>query len=187
MAKIFIITGPSGVGKDSIVNKLKSQGFKFNRVITTTTRKKRKGEIEGKSYYFVSKEKFKKMIEEKKFIEWAEVYKNYYGTQKKDVQKVLKKKLPIIMIIDVQGAKTWKKAYPKKVLVIFIKPPSLKILEKRLRKRSQDSEINIKIRLKKAKEEMKNLKQWDKVVINKENHLEETVDQVKKIIISQYK
>jgi len=181
MGQLFVISGLSGAGKDSVIKGLKRR-LNFHWVITTTTRPKRKGETEGKPYHFVSKEKFKKMISQKKFIEWAKVYDNYYGVQEKDIKDLLKKRKPVILKVDYQGAKTIKKKFPK-AKVIFILPPSLKILEKRLRLRGQDSERVIKRRLEEAKKEMKNLKQWDFLVVNEEGKLDKTIQKVARIIL----
>jgi len=181
MAKLFVISGLSGAGKDSVIKELKMKGLKFTWIVTTTTRPMRSGEKQGDPYHFISEEKFKKMISQKKFLEWAKVYNNYYGIQKKDIDAALKKNEPAILKIDYQGAKTIKSKFPE-AKVIFILPPSLEILEKRLRLRGQDSEEVIQRRLKEAKKEIKNLEQWDYLVINEEGKLKETAEKVKKII-----
>jgi guanylate kinase len=125
------------------------------------------------------------MIKKDELLEWAIVYGNYYGSSKKTVLRLLKKNKPVILRIDPQGARTIKKMF-KEAKVIFIVPPSIKILEKRLKKRGLDSNEVIKQRLIKAKEELTNLKQWDYVVENKENKLKETIKKVKKIILKEF-
>lgn len=180
--KFFIISGLSGAGKDSVVEGLKKEGLKFSRVITTTTRPKRKGEREGRSYHFVSDQRFREMIRKKCFLEWARVYGYYYGNTKKEIARALEKRLPVILAVDCQGAMTIKKKMSG-VRVIFLIVESLKNLEKRLIKRGQDSQEVIKRRIKKAKEELKTLKNWDYIVVNKENKLKETINKVKNIIL----
>lgn len=180
--KFFIISGLSGSGKDSVVEGLKKEGLKFTRVITTTTRPKRKGEKQGKPYYFVSEKRFKKMIKNMEFLEWAKVYNHYYGNTKKEVEGAFKKKLLVILAVDCQGAKTIKEKIPE-VKVIFLIVESLKNLEKRLIKRGQDSLKVIKKRIKTAKRELKTLERWNYVIINRENKLKNTIRKVKNIIL----
>ena len=182
MDRLFIISGLSGAGKDSVIETLKKTGLDFNLVITTTTRPMRSGENEGHPYHFVSEKEFKKLIQNNKLVEWAKVYDNYYGVQKRDIENLIKGYKPVILKIDYQGAKTIKSKFPK-TKVIFILPPSLEILEKRLRVRGQDSKQVIQRRLKEAKNEIKNLDQWDYVIINEEGKLDETAEEVKKIIL----
>ena len=181
MSKIFVISGPSGSGKDSVISGLKKQGLQFREIITTTTRRMRKGETQGKPYWFISKKEFEELIKKDKMVEWAIVYGNYYGSQKKDVEKYLDDPLPVIFKVDPQGARSIKKKFPDSQ-VIFLIPRDLKILEKRLRQRGQDSEEAIQKRLKEAREEMEDLSVWDYVVVNEQGKLEETIKKVKKII-----
>jgi len=181
MNNIFVVSGPSGVGKDTIISELKKQGLEFREIITTTTRPMRQGESQGNPYWFVSKEEFEDLIRKNKLVEWADVYGYYYGSQKKDVEKYLNDSLPIIFKVDPQGAKTIKKEFPNSK-VIFIAPENIDNLEKRLKKRGQDKPEVIKKRLKEAREEIKNLSFWDAVVINKEGKLNEAVEKVKEII-----
>lgn len=183
MAKFFIITGLSGAGKDSITDGLKQAGLDYARVITTTTRPIRKGEKQGDPYYFVSENDFKRMISDNKFFEWAVVYTNYYGNTKDAVEKALSLGKPVVLRIDCQGAETIKQKYPE-AIVIFISVPSIKILEKRLRKRGLDSDYVIKQRLKHVEKEIKSLKKSDYVVVNEENKLNKAIEKVKNIIIS---
>lgn len=184
MSKLFVISGLSGAGKDSVIDGLKKIGLDFNWVITTTTRPMRPGESEGHPYHFVSKEEFEEMIKNNELIEWTVVYDNYYGSQKKDIEKLLQADKPVILKIDYQGARTIKNKFPE-AKVIFIIPPSIEILEKRLRTRGQDSEEVIKRRLAEAGKELATLDQWDYVIKNEEGKLEETVKQVKEIILKE--
>lgn len=183
MSKLFVISGLSGAGKDSVISALKEVGLDYVKVITTTTRKIRPGE-EKSSYHFVSEDQFKNMISRDEFFEWAEVYNNYYGNTKQAVKNALSTNKPVILRVDCQGAQTVKQKNPQ-VVVIFIIPPSLKILEKRLRKRGQDSEEVIQRRLAVAEQEMTTLKKWDYIVVNKQGKLKKTAKKVKKIILKE--
>ncbi|MFA6146182.1 MAG: guanylate kinase [Patescibacteria group bacterium] len=184
MSKLFVISGLSGAGKDSVIEGLKKENLDFNWVITTTTRPMRSGESEGNPYHFVSKEEFEQMIKNDELIEHALVYGNYYGPQKKDVEQLLQLDKAILFKIDCQGAKTIKGKFPE-AKVIFIVPPSIEVLEKRLRSRGQDSEEVIQERLAETKKELATLDNWDYVITNEEGKLEETVEKVKKIILEE--
>ena len=183
-SKLFVISGLSGAGKDSVVDGLKEAGLDYTRVITATTRSMRTGESEGNPYHFVSVEKFKEMIENKEFFEWARVYDNYYGNSKKVVNEALASGKPVILRIDCQGAKTIKEKIPE-TCVIFIVPPSIEILEARLRKRGTDSEEVIRRRLVEVEKESQTPDLWDHVIVNEEGKLAETVEKVKKIILKE--
>lgn len=185
MTKLFVITGLSGSGKDSVINGLEQEGLDYTKIITTTTRPIRRGEQEGDPYHFVSEDKFKKMISQNEFFEWAVVYTNYYGNTKTAVEQALSTGKPVILRIDCQGARTIKEKYPESV-VIFIKPLSMKILEQRLKKRGLDSKEVIKHRLAQVKKEMEALEQWDYIVINEQGKLKDAIKNVKKIILKEY-
>lgn len=184
MAKLFVISGLSGAGKDTVIEGLENINLDFNWVVTTTTRPMRQGESEGHPYHFVSREQFEAMIKNDELIEWALVYDNYCGPQKEDVEKLLEEEKPVILKIDYQGAKTIKNKFSDAV-IIFIVPPSIEILEKRLRTRGQDSEEAIKRRLAEAEKEMSTANQWDYVVVNEEGKAAETTEKVKEIILKE--
>ncbi|MEK7580298.1 MAG: guanylate kinase [Patescibacteria group bacterium] len=182
MAKLFILSGPSGAGKDTVLAGLKKENFDFDWVTTTTTRPMRDGESEGRPYHFGSREDFEKMIRNNELLEWANVYGNYYGSQTKDVENLLKtSKKPIIFKTDYQGARTIKQKFPE-AQVIFLTPPSLEVLERWLRDRAQDSEEAIQKRLAEAKKEMGTLDEWDHIVISQDGMILEAVNRVKEII-----
>ncbi len=183
---IFVIFGTSGSGQDSVILGLIKKGLPIERVVTTVTRKKRKGERQGKPYYFVSVANFKEMLKKKMFVEWARVYGDYRGCTYSELARVQKSKKIVIWKMDFQGALMAQKKISEAV-TIYIKPPSLGAALQRLRKRGLDSEEVIQVR----KEEMKkclkkeNDRKFDYVVINKEGKLSETVMKVKKIIIKE--
>lgn len=185
MTKVFVISGLSGAGKDSVVDGLKQAGLAYTRVITTTTRSMRSNESQGNPYYFVSKNEFKKMISKDEFFEWAIVYDDYYGNTKKFVEEALFVNKPVIFINDVQGAATIKEKIPESK-VIFLTAGSIGAIKERLEKRGEDSPEEIKIRLAEIEKEMKTLDQWDYVIINKKGQLKETINQVKQIIKKEF-
>lgn len=178
-AKIVVIFGPSGSGQDAVIEGL-CKIIQANRVITTVTRKIRKGEKQGRPYYFISIKKFQDLLKKNAFIEWAHVYGDYRGCEKKEIHRLLRQKKTIIWKVDWQGAKTVKKIFPH-AIVFFIKPPSLKILKDRLKKRGLDSPDMIQDRWRAIKENIDNAK-YDYAIVNKEGKLNETIDKILQII-----
>lgn len=179
--KIFVISAPSGSGKTTVIKKLLKKLKTLYFSISFTTRKKRKGEMEGKDYYFISEDKFKKMIKNKELLEWANVHNNFYGTGKNEILKRIKKGQNVLLDIDIQGSIKIKKKYPESIH-IFLLPPSYEELEKRLRGRGDLNEKNIKIRLKNAKKEIKKWKNYDYIVLN--DNVKNAVDLISSIIKS---
>ena len=164
--KLFSISAPSGCGKSTLIRELLSNNQSLKQSVSFTTRNPRESEVNGKDYFFVSKNDFNEMINKNEFIEYAEVYGNFYGTQKKWLQEELNKNLTHILLeLDIQGAMSIKKIFPESVR-IFINPPNLEILEKRLHKRGKDSDKQIKIRLAKAEEEISIGSNFEYVIIN---------------------
>lgn len=176
---LFVISAPSGGGKSTILKRLLADDPHLGYSVSTTTRPMREGEIDGKSYFFVSEEQFNKMVSDSRFLEWAVVHKRLYGTRKDLIEGMLNEGKDIGFDIDFQGGLNVKKQIPESVL-IFILPPSMKILEERLRGRKSDSDDVIELRLKNAIEEIAHANQYDYIVVNDE--LEKTVDSVKAII-----
>lgn len=162
---LFIISAPSGSGKTTIIRKLLKKNKNLHFSISCTTREKRKDEREGKDYYFINENKFKRMVERDEFIEWAKVHNFYYGTKKGEVFSWIEKGKDVLLDIDTQGSFKIKKKYPDSIH-IFLLPPSFKELEKRLKGRGDLDENQIKKRLKNAKIEIKRLKNYDYVIIN---------------------
>jgi guanylate kinase len=180
---IIIISAPSGAGKSSICEAVLAECKKdISYSVSYTTRYLRKGEENGKSYYFISEDEFKQMIKENKFAEWAKVHGNYYGTSKELLNKALSVGKNIILEIDVQGGVSIKKQYPNSSYMIFIMTPDFKTLKKRLTVRKKDCKKTIFMRMLNAKRELKYLPKYDYLVINKK--LDEAVHAVKTIIKS---
>lgn len=164
-SKLFVISGPSGAGKGTLVERVRKELPNLGLTVSLTTRKAREGEVEGVSYYFVTKDEFKQKVAAGELVEWAEVHGNCYGTLQSEVQKNLSAGKPLILEIDVQGALQVKERFPEAVL-IFIKPPSLEELELRLRKRGSETEETIALRLANAQEELKLAPRYDEIVVN---------------------
>jgi len=162
---LFVISGPSGVGKSTLVREALSKLDNFTRSTSATTRSARTGEVQGKNYHFLSETEFKKMIENKQLLEWVEYCGYYYGTPVKFVEDNLSKGINVVLEIEVIGAMKVKKTMPDAYL-IFITVSDTVQLEKRLRKRATECETVILNRIEKAKEEMKYEKYYDCIIIN---------------------
>ena len=165
MANIFIIAAPSGCGKTSLVKALIEDSKNLSVSVSHTTRKARQGEIDGKNYHFVSKEKFEKMISNQEFVEYAEVFGNMYGTTKKNIKEKLDRNIDIILEIDWQGARQVRQNIFD-AISIFILPPSKKALLERLTTRGQDDEITISKRMENSEREMSHFNEFSYLIIN---------------------
>lgn len=179
---LFVFSGPSGVGKGTLVSRLFSEMEGLNYSVSCTTRKPREGERDGVEYRFVSEEDFKRHIQAGDFLEWASVHGHHYGTLRSDVQRVLDQGHDIVLEIDVQGALQVKEKIPEAV-TIFIAPPSPQVLEKRLRNRGTEDEQELRIRLANAEREMEQKSKYDFCVIN--DNLAEAVEELKQVIRGQ--
>lgn len=168
MKKLIVFSAPSGSGKTTIVNYLLTQKeLQLAFSISATSRKKRGQEIDGENYHFLNVEDFRNRIERGDFIEWEEVYKNtFYGTLKEEVERLWKQNKNIIFDIDVVGGLNIKKQFPKETLAVFVQPPSIAEMERRLRERKTDSEEKIQERVQKAVHEMEFAKQFDTILVN---------------------
>ena len=166
--KLIIFSAPSGSGKTTLVHHLLQQpelNLAFS--VSATSRKKRPNETDGKDYYFISATVFKKKIDEDAFVEWEEVYKdNYYGTLKSEVARLLNEGKNVIFDIDVVGGLNIKRQYPENSLAIFVQPPSIEELSKRLKSRQTESDEKIQMRISKADRELQFAKDFDVVIIN---------------------
>ncbi len=179
MGRVFVISAPSGTGKTSVVSRVLKSVPRVERVITATTRPKREGEVEGKDYYFLKEEDFKEKIKRGEFLEFAQIYGYYYGTLKKEVERITSEGRDALLVIDVQGALQVRKKL-KGVITVFLLPPSLEELRKRLLRRG---EREVEKRLEVAKEELRYAKEYDFVLVNR--FLDDTVEKLSAIIISQ--
>ena len=187
MKKLIIISGPSGVGKSTIVGHLLSKINSLSFSVSATSRDKRSLEVNAKNYYFLSVDEFKSKIKNEDFLEWEEVYKNqFYGTLKSEIERIWNLKKSVVFDIDVVGALNIKRFYPKNSLSIFIMPPKLTDLKTRLLNRNTETAESVDIRLKKAKQEIEKSNQFDLVIINDnlEESCEEVLKKVQKFILN---
>ena len=179
--KLIIITGPSGVGKGTVVKELLDRERDIWLSISATTRDPRMGEKDGENYYFISHDRFKDMIDKKEFLEWAQFAGNYYGTPLSTVNEKIEKGFIVLLEIEVEGAKQIKEKFPE-ASSIFLLPPSKEELEKRIRKRGTEGEDAINRRLRRANYEIASSDKFDFVLTN--HHIDETVKGLLKIIKS---
>ena len=177
--KIIVLSGPSGVGKTTICERLMKARSDLRYSVSATSRPKRKVEQNGREYIFLSRREFEEWIGKGMFVEYAEVYGNYYGTPRIALEKLLEKGLHVLMDVDVQGAKNLMKAYPDGIY-FFIIPPDVAELERRLKKRDTDEDEVIRNRLAKALEELQYEKDYKYVIENKK--LETTVAEILRVI-----
>jgi guanylate kinase len=167
--KAIIISAPSGAGKTTLVNKLLDAKLPLLFSISACSRAPREGEEDKKDYYFLSIEEFKEKIKAQDFIEWEEVYEgNFYGTLKKEIERIWKEKKHVVFDVDVIGGISLKDYFMENSISIFIKPPSMEVLSKRLKKRNTEDRKSIKNRLEKSFEEMKSIDKFDKIIVNDE-------------------
>ena len=177
--KLIIITGPSGVGKGTVVKELLDKDKDIWLSISATTRSPRMGEKDGENYYFISDKKFKDMIDKKEFLEWAQFAGNFYGTPLSTVNEKIEMGFIVLLEIEVEGAKQIKEKFPE-ALLIFLLPPSKEELEKRIRNRGTEKEEAINKRLSRANYEIASSDKFDFVLTN--HDVNETVKGVFKII-----
>lgn len=179
--KLFVLTGPSGVGKTAVVLRLLELMPDAHRLVTCTTRSLREGEVDGVDYHFVSRETFEEMIRREEMLEWDEHYGNLYGIRKSDVERDLAGGGTTLLWIDTAGAKTLKEIWPEAV-IIFLTAESIEVLEKRIRSRGDASEADIQGRLDRLPAELAYAEQADYRVENPEGQLEATVAKIQGII-----
>jgi len=182
---LIVISGPSGVGKDTVVQRMQERGMPFHFVVTANTRPKRENEVHGKDYFFVSKEEFARMIEQNELIEYAVVYGDYKGIPKQQVREALATGKDVIMRLDVQGAESVRKLAPE-ALLIFITTESEEELVGRLKARKTETRDELAIRIATARKELKRVGEFDYVIINHDFKLDETVDAVAAIIDAEH-
>jgi guanylate kinase len=180
--RIFVVSGPSGSGKSTLIREARKTVPGLGYSISHTSRAPRGQEKNGVEYYFVSKENFKEMAEKGEFVEWAEVYTDLYGTSVSSLKSQITVGLDVIMDIDAQGARNIKDHF-KEAVLIYVLPPSLEILEKRLRQRGTDDEQAIRTRLKKAVKEIKNCVSYDYLLFN--DQLDQAAEELKSILFAE--
>ena len=167
LGNLTVITGPSGVGKGTIVRKILDSHSDVWLSISATTRKPRSGEIEGEDYFFLNKKNFQEIIDSEGFLEWASFSNNFYGTPKKIVKEKIEKGTNVLLEIELEGARQIRQSFPE-ALQIFLAPPNLSELEKRIRGRGTETEDSIRDRLEIANKELIAKKEFDAVVVNKD-------------------
>ncbi len=179
--KVMVFSAPSGAGKTTIVTHLLKTFNKLEFSVSATSRAPRGQEVDGKDYYFLSVKEFKKRIKNGEFVEYEEVYPgSFYGTLKSEVERIWAKGNVIMFDVDVKGGVSIKKIFGEKAFTVFIMPPSLKVMEKRLRARGTDSEEAIKTRVAKAAEEMTYAAKFDAVLVN--DVLEESFEKAERLV-----
>jgi len=171
---LIVLSGPSGVGKDSVIREMKSRGLPLHFVVTATTRPPREEEVEGRDYLFISKEHFAEMIDQGELLEYAVVYSDYKGIPKSQVRQALASGQDVIMRVDVQGAATVRRLCPQ-ALLIFLTTRNEHELETRLNARRTESPEELKLRIATARQEMQRLGEFDYVVVNPDHRLSEAV------------
>ncbi len=183
---LIVVSGPSGVGKDTVLHLMEERGHQpFHFVVTATTRPIREGEVHGKDYFFISSDEFAKMIEDDELLEYAIVYNDYKGIPKQQVRDALASGKDVIMRLDVQGAATVKKMAPEAVL-IFLTTKDEEELVNRLRTRKTETAEGLNLRIATARQELKRAMEFDYVVINQDDELNEAVDTIQAIIHAEH-
>jgi guanylate kinase len=182
---MVVISGPSGVGKDTVVDRMQDRGLPFHFVVTATTRARRSTEVEGVDYIFLPQAEFKGMLEAGEFIEHALVYGEHKGIPRQQVQQALASGMDVVLRVDVQGAKTLRGLYPE-ALLIYLATPSEAELVERLKRRRTESPEKLQLRLEAAREEFGYLHLFDYAVINAEGQVERAVDTILAIIQAEH-
>jgi len=182
---MIVISGPSGVGKDTVIKGLKERKARLHIVVTATTREPRLDEVDGVDYFFMSKDEFAEMIEQDELLEYAVVYNDFKGIPKAQVRQALESGQDVVMRVDVQGAATLREIYPD-VLLIFLTVRDEEELKNRLIQRKKDKPEEIKLRIATARHELKRIREFDYMVVNREDRLDETVETILAIIRAEH-
>jgi guanylate kinase len=181
---LVVLSGPSGTGKDAVLSRMKKTGYPAEFITTVTTRPKRPREKDGVDYEFISTGRFQEMLKNKQFLEYANVYGNWYGVPREPVSQALEQGQDVILKVDCQGAATIKKLAPQAVF-IFVVPPSMEELAARLKGRRTESDFDCDLRLKTAEDEMKQLPLFDYVVVSQQGKIELAVAAIEAIITAE--
>jgi len=182
---LIVISGPSGVGKDTVIEWMNKRGLPFEFVVTATTRPPRQDEVHGVNYIFLTKDQFAEMIEKGELLEYAVVYEDFKGVPKEQVRKALASGRDVVMRLDVQGAKTVRQLAPESLLIFLTTQNEEELIHRLVSRRSEDSE-GLKLRIATARQELKQIELFDYVVVNRENHLDETLDTILAIIKAEH-
>ena len=182
---LIVISGPSGVGKDTVIQRMKERNLPIYFVVTAATRSPRPNEVHGKDYFFYTHDEFAEMIERGMLLEYAIVYNDYKGIPKDQVSDALSTGKDVVMRLDVQGAATIRKLCPE-ALMIFLTVEDEDDMVHRLQERKTETPEGLKLRIATARQEMTQVDSFDYVVINHENHLDETVDTIISIIVAEH-
>ena len=182
---LIVISGPSGVGKDSVIERMKERGLPFHFVVTTTSRAQRPEEVEGEDYYFVTKEAFEEMIERDELFEYALVYEEYKGIPKQRLKEAMASGKDVIMRLDVQGAETVRSRSPEAVLIFLSTYDEDELLE-RLKNRKTETPESLRVRMETAHHEFEKIDLFDYYVINAKDKLDEAVDTIQAIIKAEH-
>lgn len=177
--RLFVISGPSGVGKGTLVARLRELRPDLGLTVSATTRRPRPGEVDGVSYHFLTGEEFSRRVEAGEFLEWAQVHDHRYGTLRSEVDRLLAEGRSVVLEIDVQGGANVKRLYPDSV-GIFIEPPSDEVLEERLRGRGTEDEATVRLRLADARRELELASQYDVRIVN--DDLQRATDELARTI-----
>ncbi|MFC2047085.1 guanylate kinase [Chloroflexota bacterium] len=181
---LIVLSGPSGVGKDAVLTRMKQLDYSLEYITTITTRPQRDQERDKVDYHFVSAQRFQEMVEQKQLLEWANVYGNWYGVPRAPVKQALDRGQGVIVKVDIQGAATIKIISPEAVF-IFLTPPSIEELAVRLKQRQTESPFDLALRMKTAGEEIKQLSIFDYVVVNKPGKIDQAVSYLQAIITAE--
>lgn len=184
MPLLIVLSGPSGVGKDTVLNRMKGLEVPFHYMVTVTTRPRRTGESHGVNYYFLSEAEFQKMLKQGELLEWAKVYGHWYGVPKQPVKQALERGEDVLLKVDVQGAATIKKLLPGAVL-IFLAPLLMEEQVERLRERQTESAAERQKRIETVREEMNYLPLFDYVVVNRQDEIDAAVAQIRAIVTAE--
>ena len=178
---MFVLSGPSGVGKDAVLSKIRQLDRPYYYTITATTRTMRPGERDGVDYIFLDSDTFERLIAQGEFLEWAEVYGNLYGVPKSQVTDARRRGLDVIVKVDVQGANTIRSMTPEAIL-IFLAPPDMPTLERRLRNRNTETDSDFRLKLETACEEMNESHRFDHQVVNHDDGIDAAASAIDRII-----
>jgi len=182
---LIVVSGPSGVGKDTLLARLKEKNLPFHFVVTANTRPPRPGEVEGRDYYFVSRDEFVAMIERDEMLEYADVYGDYKGVPKQQVREALASGQDVIMRLDVQGAMTIRRLVPEAVLIFVMAGDEGELVD-RLRARRTETPESLKVRIDTVRQELQHLPEFDYVVVNRSGALDHAVDAVLGIVRAEH-